>query len=70
MSRQSRYSWSAAYEAAARETDFRRLHARIEGALKTIEERLDGPTKLDDTEFTDIQDALRALQMLRTEKTS
>jgi len=39
-------------------------------ALKAIEERLDGPAKLDDLEFNEIQAALRALLMLTTDEQS
>jgi hypothetical protein len=70
LNRDSPYSWFAAYRAAALETDFSRLYRRIDEALKAIEKRLDGPTKLDDAEFTEIQDALRALQMLSTDEQS
>ena len=70
MSRNSPYLWFPAYVAAAFETDFSRLYERIDEALKAIDQRLDGPTKLDDAEFTDIQYALRALQMLSTDEQS
>ena len=65
----SSYSWFTAYQSAARETDFSRLYGRIDLALKAIDERLDGPAKLEDTEFKEIQTALRALQMLSTDET-
>jgi hypothetical protein len=70
MNRSSSYSWFAAYRSAALETDFSQLYGRIDLALRAIEKRLDGPTKLDDSEFTEIQDALRALQMLSTDEQS
>jgi hypothetical protein len=68
MNRHSPYSWFPAYEAAAFETDFSRLYGRIDLALNAIEKRLDGPAKLEDAEFTEIQDALPALQMLSTDE--
>jgi hypothetical protein len=68
MSLRSPYSWFPAYIAAAFETDFARLYERIDVALKEIEERLDGPKKLDTAEYHEIQDALHALQMLSTDE--
>ena len=53
---------------AAFETDFSRLYGRIDQALKAIDKRLDEPIKLDDAEFSEIQYALRALQMLNTDE--
>jgi hypothetical protein len=53
---------------AAFETDFSQLYPRIDPALRAIDKRLDGPTKLDDAEFSEIQYALRALQMLNTDE--
>ena len=68
MNLQSPYSWFPAYIAAAFETDFARLYERIDVALKEIEERLDGPRKLDIAEYHEIQEALRALQQLSTDE--
>ena len=68
MKVQSPYSWYPAYLAAALETDFSQLYPRIDSALRAIDKRLDGPTKLDDAEFSEIQYALRALQMLSTDE--
>jgi hypothetical protein len=68
MSPRSPYSWYPAYIAAAFETDFARLYERIDVALKEIEERLDGPRKLDTAEYHEIQEALRALQQLSTDE--
>ena len=68
MNLRSPYSWFPAYIAAAFETDFARLYERIDVALKEIEERLDGPRKLDTAEYHEIQDALRALQLLSTDE--
>jgi hypothetical protein len=62
------YRWFEAYRSAALERDLTRLRRRIDLALKAIEERLDGPVKLDDAEFGEIQAALRALQLLGTEE--
>jgi hypothetical protein len=70
MSRSSPYSWFAAYKAAAFETDFSRLYRRIDLALRAIEKRLDGPKNLDEAEFTEIQGALRALQLLSNDEQS
>jgi hypothetical protein len=70
MSLHSPYAWFPAYVAAAFETDFSRVYGRIDEALRAIQERLDGPTKIDDAEFADIQYALRALQMLSTDECS
>jgi hypothetical protein len=69
MNIRSPYSWFPAYIAAAFETDFARLYERIDVALKEIGERLDGPRKLDAAEYHEIQDALRALQLLSTDET-
>ena len=66
----SPYSWFAAYRSAALEANFSRLYARIDLALRAIEHRLDGPTKLDEAEVTEIQGALRALQLLSTDEKS
>jgi hypothetical protein len=66
----SPYSWFAAYRSAALEANFSRLYARIDLALRAIEQRLDGPTKLDEAEFAEIQGALRALQLLSTDEKS
>jgi hypothetical protein len=68
MSLQSPYAWFPAYVAAAFETDFSQLYARIDSALRAIDKRLDEPIKLDDAEFSEIQYALRALQMLSTDE--
>jgi hypothetical protein len=62
------YKWFAAYRSAALEDDFTRLYRRIDLALRAIEERLDGPAKLDELEFNEIQAALRALQLLGTDE--
>ncbi len=70
MNLRSPYSWFPAYIAAAFETDFARLYERIDTALKEIEERLDGPRKLETEEYHEIQDALHALQMLSTDEAS
>jgi len=64
----SPYAWFPAYVTAAFETDFSQLYPRIDSALRAIDKRLDGPTKLDDAEFSEIQYALRALQMLNTDE--
>jgi hypothetical protein len=63
MGLRSPYSWFPAHITAAFETDFSRFYERIDLALKEIEERLDGPRKLDAAEYHEIQDALRTLQM-------
>jgi hypothetical protein len=70
MDPQAPYSWFPAYEAAAFETDFSLLYQRMDLALRAIEKRLDAPENLDNAEFTEIQDALRALQMLGTDEQS
>jgi hypothetical protein len=64
----SRYSWFAAYESAALETDFTRLNARVEDALNAIESRLDGPARLEEAEHKEIQNALLSLQSLSAER--
>jgi hypothetical protein len=64
----SPYSWFPAYIAAAFETDFSRLYERIDVALRAIEKRLDGPAKLEDAEYAEIHNALRALQMQSTDE--
>jgi hypothetical protein len=58
------FDWYAHYEAAVLETDFSKLHARIEAALNAIETRLDRLAKLEEAEFTELQSALRSLQAL------
>ena len=55
------FSWYAAYEAVVSETDFSKLHDRIDAALDAIEERLDGLSNLEDAEFNELQSALRSL---------
>jgi hypothetical protein len=55
------FSWYAAYEAVVSETDFSKLHERIDAALDAIEERLDGLSKFEDAEFSELQSALRSL---------
>ena len=64
MSQHSPYSWFNTYKFAALETDLTELANRIEDALSAIETRLDGPTKLDEVEFNDIQSALYSLRKL------
>ena len=58
------FSWYATYESAVLETDFARLHARIDAALDAIEKRLDRLSKLEEAEFSELQSALRSLQAL------
>jgi hypothetical protein len=58
------FSWYATYEAAVLETDFARLHSRIDAALDAIEKRLDRLSKLEEAEFSELQSALRSLQAL------
>jgi|HubBroStandDraft_1064217.scaffolds.fasta_scaffold3517481_1 hypothetical protein len=61
------FDWYAAYEAAVFETDFSKLHERIDAALDAVEERLDGLAKLEDAEFSELQSALRSLLGLSAE---
>jgi hypothetical protein len=68
MSRSSPYSWFDAHKAAAIETGFSRLRQRIDLALRTIEKSLDGPNNRDNAGFSEIQNELRALQMLSTDE--
>jgi len=70
MGHPSPYSWIAAYESATSEIDSARLNIRIAEALTAIEERLDGPTKLDDAEHKEIQNALLALQMRSAQRSA
>jgi hypothetical protein len=61
------FSWYAAYEAVVSETDSSKVHERIDAALDAIEERLDGLSKLEDAEFSELQSALRSLLGLSAE---
>jgi hypothetical protein len=67
MRHASQYSWSWAYRAAAHETNFARLDARIDTALTAIEKRLDEVGKLTEDEFKEIQVCLKSLQLLTDE---
>ena len=64
------FPWYSDYEAAVLETDFSRLHKRIDAALNAIEKRLDRLSKLEETEFSELQAALRSLQALSSEQTT
>jgi hypothetical protein len=61
------FAWYPAFEAAVFETDFSKLHERIDAALNAIERRLDRLAKLEEEEFTELQSALRSLQALSAE---
>jgi hypothetical protein len=57
-------SWRTSYKWAILESDPAKRHARIHEALKAIEERLCDPVGIDDTETTELDDALKALAIL------
>jgi hypothetical protein len=61
------FAWYTAYESAVLETDFSKIHERIEVALNAIEKRLD-MSKLGDAEFKELQAALRSLAALSAEQ--
>jgi hypothetical protein len=63
-----RFAWYTAYESAVLETDFSKLHERIEVALNAIEKRLDTLSKLGEAEFNELQAALRSLAALSVDQ--
>ena len=63
MSDPKTYSWYRPYQRAILEKDFSLLADRIDDALTAIEHRL-GQGHLDDTEFAELQVALKELVLL------
>lgn len=64
------FPWYPAFEAAVLETDFSKLHDRIDAALNAIEKRIDRLSKLEEEEFSELQSALQSLIGLSAEQTS
>jgi hypothetical protein len=61
------YTWFLAYKSAVLETDAAEIPNRIHEALKAIENRVSGPSKLDDTEQKAIVAARAGLNSLKAE---
>jgi hypothetical protein len=64
---QTNYLWQAAYMAAVYETDDSLMDGRILEARAALEQRLLSP--VEDEEYRTIQNAERALEVLRAERT-
>jgi hypothetical protein len=63
---QTNYLWQAAYKAAVYETDDSLMEGRILEARAALEQRLLSP--IEDEEYRAIQNAARALEVLRGER--
>jgi hypothetical protein len=62
------FAWYIAYESAVLETDFSKMHERIDTALNAIEKRLDTLSKLGEAEFSELLTALKSLAALSAEQ--
>jgi hypothetical protein len=62
------YFWQEIYRDAVLETDPAKMPTRIDAALMAINQRLHNPIEINSPEHKEIEHALRALEVLKAER--